>query len=113
MLSIRKIEHRDAPRIGIFFPYNPDINAKLTQLGAAYSKTHRCWYMNYSPESYNLLKVNFDNIEIENPENKAGSNKLVAGPISRDIPPIDEKIARVDAPTGQSSKLPGLGPLAV
>jgi hypothetical protein len=37
----------------------------------------------------------------------------VAGPVSRDIPPIDEEIAQVDAPTGQSSKLPGFGPLAV
>jgi len=106
MLSIRKIEHRDAPRIGIFFPYNPDINAKLKQLGAAYSKTYRCWYMNYSPESYKLLKNNFEDIIIENPIIKTGSNKLVAGPESRDIPPIDISNGHTENPDMLMSKLP-------
>ncbi len=106
MLTIRKIEHRDAFRIGIFFPYNPEINAKLKQLGATYSKTLRCWYMDYSPESYKLLKNNFENIVIENPIIEVSSNKLVAGPESRDIPPIDINNEHTENPDMLLSKLP-------
>jgi hypothetical protein len=112
-ITLKKIEHRGAYRIGVFFAYNPAVNSKLKTLGATYSKTYRCWYFNYSSVDYELLRENFTDIVIDNPTQAVDSNELVAGPVSRDIPPIDEEIARVDAPAGQSSKLPGFGPLAV
>ena len=63
--------------------------------------------MKYSPESYNLLTENFTDIVIDNPKQPVDANKLVAGPESRDLPPIDEKNAQTDTPTEQTSKLPG------
>lgn len=101
-ITLRKIHHRGAYRIGIFFPFDKQIISKLRELGAYFSKTNKCWYMNYSPESYNLLTENFTDIVIDNPKQPVDANKLVAGPVSRDIPPIDIVSLQME----QVSKLP-------
>lgn len=64
MVTIRKIYHREAYRIGIFFPINDSLQRKVKDLGAVWSKTHKCWYISYSPESYAKLKNSFSEIEI-------------------------------------------------
>jgi hypothetical protein len=89
-LTIRKIEHRGATRIGISFPYCPVTNAKLKQLGAVYSKTHRCWYMGYTRDAYRLLQENFDRIEIETTHTTYPATQPAAGSVSRAIPPIGD-----------------------
>ncbi len=87
-ITLKKIYHRNAFRIGIFFRYNIHIQQKLKQLGAVYSATHKCWYVDYSTEKYRLLKTNFDEIIIENPIDTGNKDNPVAGPESRDLPPI-------------------------
>ena len=37
-LTLKKIFHRDAYRIGVFFPYSPSVNDKIKSLGATDSK---------------------------------------------------------------------------
>jgi hypothetical protein len=88
MLTIKKIEHRGANRIGITVPYSAEINRKLKSLGATYSSTLRCWYLDYRGDNYRLLQKNFDNLVIENPKTDNATAVLVAGPAGRDLPPI-------------------------
>ena len=62
VLTLKKIKHRDADQIGIFFPYSAGANQKLKSIGAIYSSTLRCWYMGYSTANYQSLQRNFDQI---------------------------------------------------
>jgi len=50
VITLKKIEHRGAGRIGIFFPYSAVVNQKLKSIGAAYSSTLHCWYIDYNVE---------------------------------------------------------------
>lgn len=88
VLTLKKIEHRGAEQIGIFLPYAAEANQKLKSIGAVYSATLRCWYMGYSVANYQLLQKNFDQIIIENPKPVNAKTAPVAGPESRDLPPI-------------------------
>ncbi|RAR47331.1 tyrosine-type recombinase/integrase [Flavobacterium lacus] len=79
-LTIRKIEHRGAVRIGLFFEKNYAIQQQVKTIGACYSNTLKCWYIDYTVEAYKALKTVFPNFIIAQP---------VAGEISsRDLPPI-------------------------
>jgi site-specific recombinase XerD len=100
-IRLRKIFHRDAYRIGIFFRYDFETQQKLKLLGAVYSATHKCWYVDYSPEKYKLLRTHFDDIIIENPIETSNAGQPVAGPESRDLPPIGS-----DKPTTQQEEEP-------
>ena len=53
-------------RIAAFFRWD-DVKTrqKMKQLGARYSKTHKCWHLPYNKENYNLLKKHFKNLTIE------------------------------------------------
>ncbi len=46
-LRIEKIFHHGAYRIGVFFDKDFDIIAVLKRLGATYSGSRRCWYLDY------------------------------------------------------------------
>jgi hypothetical protein len=87
-ISIKKIFHRNAYRIGITFDYNEEIKSTLKSIGALYSKSHGCWYINYDAASYAELKKHFSSFEIEKtPE----SSVVVTQPVtdsSRDLSPI-------------------------
>jgi len=50
VITLKKIEHRGAGRIGIFFPYSAVVNQKLKSIDAAYSSTLHCWYIDYNVE---------------------------------------------------------------
>lgn len=79
-LVVRKIFHRGAYRIGLFFERDYSVQQQLKGIGAVYSKTHRCWYIAYSKEDYGVLKKLFPNLIVAQP---------VAGEeCSRDLPPI-------------------------
>ena len=79
-ILLRKIFHRNQYHIGLFFKPDYAIQAKVKSIGAVYSKTHQCWYIDYSAERYKELKTLFTNLIIEQPV--AGETK------SRDLPPI-------------------------
>lgn len=79
-ISIRKIEHKGALRIGIFFEKNYAIQQQLKGIGAVYSKTFQCWHIDYNKAAYQQLKTLFPGVQIQQP---------VAGETSsRDLPPI-------------------------
>lgn len=69
MTQIRKIWHRDAYRIGIFFGYEEDLKWRAKQAGALWSRTHRCWYLDYNAENYCKIREVFPDHEvIRNPD---------------------------------------------
>ncbi len=79
-IVLRKLFHRGHYRIGLFFRHDASVQAKIKPLGAVYSRTHRCWYVDYSVERYRELKKIFPGLIVAQP---------VAGEeMSRDLPPI-------------------------
>lgn len=66
-ITLKKIWHRGQNRIAIFFRWD-DIKTrqKMKKLGARFSKTHRCWHLEYNKPNYHLLKKHFEHIKIEN-----------------------------------------------
>jgi len=84
-IELKKIYHRDAYRIGLFFPKNFEIQAKLKSIDASYSATFRCWYIDYTPEKFKQLKsLNLDLLLPASTTN----DTLVAGLDSRETPHI-------------------------
>jgi hypothetical protein len=78
-IILRKLFHRDRYRIGVFFRHNISIQTSLKKIDGVYSKTHRCWHVEYSKEKYTVLKKLFPDLIVEQP---------VAGKVSsRDLPP--------------------------
>lgn len=82
---LKKIWHRAAYRIGIFFEKNHKTNAIAKQIGAKFSATKKCWYVDYTKEAFEKIKANFDKFEIEN-EDKTKTK--VTEQNTRDILPI-------------------------
>lgn len=89
-IRLQKIWHREQWVIGIFFPYNPEIQAVLKSIRAVYSKTHRCWYVPYDKPHYELLQQHFSEIEF------LSSNQSMAEPSALDLP----SIAKSELPLG-------------
>ena len=87
-ISIKKIFHRNAYRIGITFDYDESVKSTLKSMGALYSSTHNCWYINYDTASYAELKKHFSSFEIEKTPD---TSVVVTQPVtdsSRDLSPI-------------------------
>lgn len=88
-ISIKKLWHREAFVIGIFFKYNVEVATTLKEIGAKYSATHKCWYISYDVQSYQQLKERFSTIIIENPvHSENNESQQMAGNQSRDLPSI-------------------------
>lgn len=66
MVELKKIFHRDAFQIGIYFGFNDEYQNRCKSIGAKWSRTCRCWYVPYSKESYIALKNIFPNLRIAN-----------------------------------------------
>lgn len=64
-ITLKKIFHRNDYRIAILFAFDANIIAILKKMDASYSKTHRCWYVNYSKAYYQLLKNTFPTLVID------------------------------------------------
>ncbi|TDK50854.1 hypothetical protein [Algoriphagus formosus] len=64
-IRIQKLWHKGNYQIAVHIDWR-DQKAKnsIQQLGAKYSKTHRCWYIPYKSSAYQELKRNFEHIEI-------------------------------------------------
>ncbi len=108
VLTLKKIQHRGSHRIGTDFPYSAEVNQKLKSLGAVYSSTLRCWYLDYNNANYQLLQKNFDKLIIENPKAEQTKTVPVAGTKSRDLPPIVASENLSDKPESGATKLPEL-----
>lgn len=88
-IIISKLWHRNAFVIGIYFKYDAATITILKEIGAKFSKTHRCWYIEYNSKSYQQLKERFSNIRIENPvHSEQYESQQMAGNNSRDLPSI-------------------------
>ena len=59
-LHLKKLTHRDVDRIGIFFDYDRETIEQLKKINAVYSKTHRCWLLDYNTENYAFLKSHYE-----------------------------------------------------
>ncbi len=71
MVILRKIQHREAPRIGMFFGFNDQLKQSARRIGARWSQTQRCWYVDYNKENYQKIKLAFPDIEIvKDPDQK-------------------------------------------
>ncbi len=94
-ITLKKLQHRDAERIGIYFAYDTALISRVKHLGATFSRSHRCWYLDYTGESYERLLKTFPEatVEIESID-EITSNDQVAGDKIRENPPI---IAKRDA----------------
>lgn len=47
----------------------------MKQIGARYSRTHRCWHLEYTKANYNLLQKHFDNLEVETSSKQEDTKK--------------------------------------
>jgi site-specific recombinase XerD len=88
-IVIKKIWHRDAFRIGVFFPYDGKKVAVIKSIGGAFSKTFGCWYLDYDAVSYQKIKSSFDDITIELPnDTSVVASQKVTDFKNRDHSPI-------------------------
>ncbi len=97
-LVIKKIWHRDVFRIGIYFKYNAATIAVLKTLGAQYSRTFKCWYIDYTAAHYSALKKEFDSIIIEKDVVVATSNLQEMTDVeNRDLSSIAKSVIQLDS----------------
>jgi site-specific recombinase XerD len=90
MITLKKIFHRGANRIGILFPYDTEIIDTLKQLGAKWSSTNKCWYLDYSSEKYKNILDSFPSTKINIPDKKE-TLQVPALIAERDNAPITDR----------------------
>lgn len=73
-ITLKKITHRGAERIGIFFEKNFSLNQLCKKINAKFSITHKCWYVDYSKENYHLIQQTFEHIVIEKSNRDSPTN---------------------------------------
>ena len=83
-IQIEKIFHHGAYRIGVFFEKDFEIIALVKKLGATYSSSRRCWYLEYSKKTYHLLRSYFPDLVVVT---ESSISTSVTG-TDRDISPI-------------------------
>lgn len=88
VIRLKKIWHRGAYRIAAFFPYDAKLVAKFKAIGATYSKTHICWYVDYSKTHYKLITEHFDDYVIETTSSAITEPKQVSVDNQRQDLPI-------------------------
>lgn len=93
MIQLRKIHHRGNYQIGISFGYNQHLIAKVRRIGAFWSQTHKCWYVLYNKENYQLILRNFENVEILKDENN--ERRTEPAEIQHEIVHIAETISEI------------------
>ncbi|MEZ7507156.1 tyrosine-type recombinase/integrase [Flavobacterium sp. Arc2] len=95
-IIVKKIWHRDADRIGLFFKYDSATISQLKQLKGMYSQSLRCWYFDYNLENYKLINQTFNDLVIDNPK-KTKTQPLAGLTISRDLPAIAKSDLQLDS----------------
>jgi integrase/recombinase XerD len=98
-VQVRKIWHKGAFQIGIYFGFSDHLKQKARNIGARWSQTHRCWYVLYNKQNYNEIKRTFTNIEIikdgncektDEPAVEPHENVHIADTVSEIPPGMDE-----------------------
>jgi site-specific recombinase XerD len=95
-IIVKKIWHRDADRIGLFFKYDSVTISQIKQLGGIYSQSLRCWYFDYNAANYKLISQTFEDLLIDNPK-KTKTQPLAGLTISRDLPAIAKSEIQLDS----------------
>ena len=68
-ITLQKLWHRGQYRIGIFFDKNDiKVRQRMKRIGARFSKTNKCWHLEYNKPNYKLLKKHFKHIDIKQAE---------------------------------------------
>ncbi|TBX65190.1 recombinase [Flavobacterium silvisoli] len=106
-VSIKKIWHREGFRIGVFFDYDFKKAALLKSIGAKYSKTNTCWYLDYDIESYRRFKSVFSDYIIDNTSDLNSIASVTDS--SRDHSPIAASESQLGLPAvnNPEHKVPG------
>jgi site-specific recombinase XerD len=111
MVSVQKIWHHNQFRIGISFGFDETLKQKARQIGATWSQTWKCWYVDYNKESYQKITTTFPEIEIIN--NTSTEPETPAPGLKRghDIAPIvaDEISNALQPPTVVEHKAESIG----
>lgn len=85
-ILLKKIWHRSAFRIGLFFDYDIEKVSLIKKIGGRYSKTYSCWYLDYTEQSYAAFKKHFSNYDIETPVQQPQTPSVTGN--NRDLSPI-------------------------
>jgi site-specific recombinase XerD len=93
-IIVKKIRHRGAERIGLFFERNASIQEKVKSIGAVYSVTQKCWYIDYSKAAYKMLLGLKISLILPN----TNLEKKMAGEERREIPSITAKSSALPQP---------------
>lgn len=88
IVSLKKIRHRDELRIGIRFSYDTKLIQAAKSIGAIWSQTLRCWYVDYSSEGFKKIKSVFPEIEIIKDTDSNAPTQAPGLQNSRDTAPI-------------------------
>jgi integrase/recombinase XerD len=88
LVILKKIQHREAPRIGMFFGFNDQLKQSAKGIGARWSQTLRCWYVDYTKENYQKIKLAFPEVEIVKDSDHKVSQPAPGLQKSHDIAPI-------------------------
>jgi site-specific recombinase XerD len=78
-IHVRKIWHKEAFRTAIFFEKNYEIANQLKTLGAKYSNTHKCWYLDYTKIAYQKLLNHFPDLIIDQPKSQQNLTQPATG----------------------------------
>ena len=95
MIEVKRIEHRGEKRIGLFFPYDPEIINQVKKLPERrWSQSLGCWHVPDSDKAIQTLKSSFPKIKIG--ENRATESEVLRIKSSAFVPVIFVKIERSD-----------------
>lgn len=97
MITIFKLWLNGIFYIGIRYPRDVEKNAIVKQMHAKYSKTHSCWYVDYTSDAYTLLKQHFKEIIIDSTPPFIESLPAVTGIQGRDLSPIANSTHQLSA----------------
>ncbi len=69
-IILEKLVHRGGERIGIFFNFDQETINKVKSLGAQWSQTRKCWYLDNSDENYRIIRAAFPDVVLSGIDDK-------------------------------------------
>ena len=95
-VKLKKIYHRGAHQIALIYPFDDNLNNSIKSItGRKYSKTHKCWYISYTKESYNKFlqkNIPFEIIETTETRQTAKASEKIS---------IESQVQSKDHSTGE------------
>ena len=90
MVTVKKVYHNDKWRIGLFFGFDEDLKQRARTIGAVWSRTLRCWHLDYNAENYRKIKEVFPDHEVVKTTDDTLPAPAPGSTISHDTAPIVE-----------------------